>query len=44
MSSSLMICGSTSGNFPPFLIGAAFAADFFVPDFAGVFFAMLSPG
>src|SRR5215471_8706584 len=43
MSSSFTTCGSTSADLPPFLIGADFAADFFVPAFAFAFFAMLSP-
>ena len=43
MSSSWTSCGSTSADFAPFLIGTAFAADFFVLAFAFAFFAMLSP-
>src|SRR4029079_14085930 len=43
MSLPFTTCGSTSADFPPFLIGMAFAADFFVPAFAFAFFAMLSP-
>jgi len=42
MSSSLTTCGSTSADFPPFLIGADFAADFLVPAFTFDFLAMLS--
>src|SRR5262249_20671476 len=42
MSSSLTTCGSTSADFRPFLIGASFAAAFFVATFPFVFFAMLS--